>query len=116
MKEPMGWEDMNAPCPRRQPGLTHVLDHRVRVDGRCIFCNVPVGRREPPENIDVDARLHALGLDKPLEFNRDNVMVEPKMATGVPDGPSWGRGRGELSIRDKRRLTFACFHARDGIS
>lgn len=46
---------------------------------------------------------------------RCGVAHEPKMATGVPAGPAYGPGRswygnGELSPRDKMRLTFLIEH------
>jgi hypothetical protein len=41
------------------------------------------------------------------------VMIEPKLATGVPDGPAHGKGRGPIMDRLSKRLGFIAWLAKD---
>lgn len=38
-----------------------------------------------------------------------HVMIEPKLATGEPVGPKWGRGRGPIIDRMAKRLGFVAY-------
>lgn len=132
---PQGWEHPEAPCPRRGPGLAHTV--RGYRGDPCVECGVPLWWPYPHENqahpiiqvpppLDVPARLAALGIGPKGEPNLDrddDTPIEPKMARGswhgddyapgAPDGPSWGRGRGDLSFWDKRRLGFVAWRNRN---
>lgn len=109
-----GWWGLQ--CPARQVGLSHVHergceDHPGTV---CCECGSVVGETRRPlapgaAAVDVDARLVAIGLE-PLS---DDTLMEPRMISGQgPTGPTWERGRGELTFRDRIRLEFVAFMER----
>jgi hypothetical protein len=122
-----------AKCPSRGVGLTHMHEYKCdeHMPGQCCECgqfndedrekmerdNALLEAGLPPDEqtlplVDVNQRMRDLGLTDPPEGERDALnWREPKMATGTPDGPPWGRGRswrgdGGLSPRDKARLGF----------
>lgn len=38
-----------------------------------------------------------------------DAIIEPKLATGEPTGPAWGRGRGDLTERLKKYLDWVAW-------
>ena len=96
-------------CPARGVLLSHTFGPGDN-PGVCAFCGgSPAARIMPP--LDVQARLAALGLGQspgPLtveELHALDTLVEPRAITGLgPQGPNYGRGRGEFTWRDQQRL------------
>lgn len=88
------------------------------ITGKCVRCgrtqdaHPAILKVTAPGECQVDhasiTAAHLIG-DGGLEWRRCpacNRMIEPKMATGAPVGPKWGRGRGDLIERAVRRLVF----------
>lgn len=95
-------------CPKRGPALSHIPNDPG--NGRCLFCDLPVGARLLMTGEEVDARLVALGLTEPIvEVQQiphdDDTIVEPRYVTGEgPQGFRYGLGRGDASGRFLRRV------------
>lgn len=113
-------------CPARGYGLTHAHDRDCRdghIAGQCCECGGfpgPIVAEQPSQPptivmppLDVQARLHALGLDHGEDTGMEDIRqehdedtpVEPRMVTGDgPQGKTTGPGRGDLTPRQMTRL------------
>lgn len=112
---------MTAAAPDPRPQETHAFDPTL--GGMCAKCQRPADRHlklqdpDPMTECRVDhgslETKQVLGLDG-LRWTHCpycNVMVEAKLATGQPDGPSYGRGRGAITARFEKVLGFYAYLA-----
>lgn len=100
-------------CPARGPGLSHVhsvvceSEHGNHFHDECCECNLRAGNFRPASP--------DLGPNIPSPDDEDDEPIEPKMVSGNgPQGRTDGKGRGILTERQQRRLSFLAWLAERG--
>lgn len=87
-------------CGRRAtdpPAEPEHTSHVWNVGGKCTACGIALNTDGTPRDETYVQRVA-------------RTLVEPKAVTGNgPGGASWGRGRGSLTDRQKKRLGFVAF-------